>query len=639
MAEFHFLRPGWLLALLPLAPLIYYWLHRTLGHNPWRGLVDEHLFRHLFPHAQGSGSRLPALLLGLGWLLTVLALAGPSWDRLPTAQLRPDTPPLVIALDLSRSMAANDLRPSRLAVARGALRALLERLPPRPVGLIVYAGSAHAVLPLTEDAGLVAKTVAVLRSGLVERRGSDTAAAVALAADMIGEAGGDLLLVTDGASAGVELPAGVRLTAWAFATEEGGAIPLGDGHLLVHRGEVVRPRLERGPLEAIGRLILHRRDGKEMEGVLRAIAVPPRPGGETELGEAEVWVDRGPWLILALLPLAALAFRKGWLAGVVLMFALPAPDVSAMEPGARWEALWRNADQRAMEAFHDGDYVVAAERFDDPLWRGAALYRLRDLPGALAAFAESDRPMAHFNRGNVLVHMGRLEEARSAFQQVLVLDPKHPGARFNLQVVDHELAAEPVPEPPPRADTSGEAEAKGEAAPTTYQEEYLKPEWEVPPEEAKSDPNEPPRVEPIGTLGGGAILLKGTESTETPEGESGGQGLDRGGIDTGESSDGPTRAGEESGAQQPGDSEGPTAEGAGGERQEGEPDRAAAGESGERGVNETRGGEGVEERLDPEDRQALEQWLERIPDDPAELLRALFRGEGGAGGAAGGVPW
>ena len=638
MAEFHFLRPLWLLALLPLVPLLRYWLRRSSGPNPWRERVDAHLFRHLFPEAEGPASRLPVLLLGLGWLLAVLALAGPSWDRLPTAQLRPDTPPLVIALDLSRSMGADDLRPSRLAAARAALQRLLERLPPRPVGLLVYAGDAHAVLPLTEDSGLVAKTVAVLRTGLIERRGSDTAAAIEQAAAMIGEEGGDLLLVTDGAAAGLAVPGGVRVTAWAFATDEGGAVPLADGTLLTHEGRVVRPRLERAPLEALGRLVVHRRDGGELEALLSAVAVPPRPGGAEALGEAEVWVDRGPWLILALLPLAAVAFRKGWLAVVVLAVALPVPEAGAVEWETLWADVWSNGDRRGLEAFRDGDYVTAAERFDDPLWRGAALYRLNDLQGALAAFAESEAPLAHYNRGNVLVHMGRLEEAREAFQQVLRLDPGHPAADFNLAVVERELIdRRRPPSPPPPADpVEGKREAKGEAAPTAYQEDRLEPEGEVP---VPPEPEKPPQVEPLGNLGGGVILLKGTEESDTPEGESGGQGLDRGGVDSGESAPGSTRPGEEAGAQQPGDSEGEESRGRAGERGEGEPERAAAAEPGESGASETEGGEGAEEPLDPEERQALEQWLERIPDDPAELLRALFRGDRGTAGAGGGVPW
>ena len=634
MAEFHFLRPLWLLALLPLAPLLAYWLRRSVGPNPWRERVDAHLFHHLFPEAQGPASRLPVVLLGVGWLLAVIALAGPTWDRLPTAQLRPDTPPLVIALDLSRSMGANDLRPSRLAAARAALQRLLERLPPRPVGLVAYAGDAHTVLPLTEDSGLVAKTIAVLRAGLIERRGSDTAAAIDRAAALMGEEGGDLLLVTDGAAGGLTTPDGVRITAWAFATDQGGAIPLDGGSLLTHEGRVVRPALERAPLEAIGRLVVHRRDGGELGEVLRAVAVPPRPGGGEALGEAEVWVDRGPWLILALLPLAALAFRRGWLAVVVLAASLPAPEAGAVE----WEALWKSADRRGLEAFRDGDYVTAAERFDDPLWRGAALYRLNDLQGALAAFAESERPLAHFNRGNVLAHMGRLEEARSAFRRALQLDPEHPAARFNLEVVERELIElrRPASTPPPIASPQEDKEAKGEAAPTTYQEDRLEPEGEVP---VPREPENPPEVEPVGNLGGGVMLLKGSESSDTPEGESGGQGLDRGGVDSGESAPGSTRPGWEAGVQQPGDSEGDEAQGSDGERGEGEPDRASGGELGESGASETRGGEGVDEPLDPEDRQALEQWLERIPDDPAELLRALFRSDRRSGPVAGGAPW
>ncbi|MEA3277398.1 MAG: hypothetical protein U9Q81_19375, partial [Pseudomonadota bacterium] len=125
---FLLLRPWWLLGLLPL---IWFLRRGPRGPaSPWEGLVDPHLLPHLLVAPQAGPNRSWSLALPLVWILAVLALAGPAWDRGPPVHYRTRTPPLVIALDLSRSMDAGDLRPSRLALARAELRELLEELSP-----------------------------------------------------------------------------------------------------------------------------------------------------------------------------------------------------------------------------------------------------------------------------------------------------------------------------------------------------------------------------------------------------------------------------------------------------------------------------------------------------------------------------
>lgn len=146
---------------------------------------------------------------------------------------------------------------------------------------------------------------------------------------------------------------------------------------------------------------------------------------------SEAWRDRGPWLLLALLPLAALAFRRGWLMVVPLAVALMPPPAQA----GGWDDLWARPDQQAAHALERGDAAAAARASDDPLWRGAALYRGQKFEEAADVLSESDTVTARYNRGNALAKAGRLREALDAYDNVLETDPQHDDARHNRDLV------------------------------------------------------------------------------------------------------------------------------------------------------------------------------------------------------------
>ncbi len=478
LLDFHFLRPWWLLGLVPLTALALHWLRRPPRANPWRGIVDDHLLAHLVFTPAAAARPLPFLLL-LAWLLAVLALAGPTVSKAPVHRFRPDTPPLVLALDLSRSMDAVDLAPSRLAVAREKLQGLLPRLQPRQLGLVVYSLQAYGAMPLTEDRGLIGATVNALETGLMPSQGSDAGAALALAYRLVEDAGesrGDVLLVTDGlgeeetAAVVNDRPAGIRISVYGLGTSAGGTIPLESGGVLTRHGRAVRPRLRDQTLQALaqagqGTYVRYAPGEADIDRLVDALEVPVKARGTTLADQGETWKDRGPWLILLLLPLAALAFRRGWLVAVVLCVGLPPAEVEALD----WQALWRNQDQRGLRALGRNDPAAAAHLFADPLWRGIAHYRDRNYPAALMAFSGLDHPVAHYNRGNALVRLGRLADARAAYERALELDPSLEDARTNLRLVRDTLA------PPAKAprevfpSTSSQKVEREEPSPTAPQ--------------------------------------------------------------------------------------------------------------------------------------------------------------------------
>jgi len=171
LAELHFLRPWWLLALLPGALLIWS-LWRRRGDVAWRRVIAPHLLPHLLAGEDGATGRLrPMHLLGVFWLLGVIALAGPSWQR-ELAPFAEERAALVIALHLGPSMLAEDIQPSRLERAVHKIRDLLALRPDTRTALIAYAGSAHMVMPFTSDARLIEEFAAQLSPELMPRPGN-----------------------------------------------------------------------------------------------------------------------------------------------------------------------------------------------------------------------------------------------------------------------------------------------------------------------------------------------------------------------------------------------------------------------------------------------------------------------------------
>src|SRR5215470_12455215 len=198
--SFHLLRPWWLAALVPTALLLLLILRRERGDLQWAGTIAPNLLQHMIVTPQRRFRIRPAWLVAAAFTLGIVALAGPSWRR----ELPPfveDKAPLMIALDVSASMGRTDIAPSRLERAKQKIRDLLAARGGARTGLIAYAGSAHLVMPLTDDRGVIEPFLAALTPGLMPVAGNNSAAAVTLAAGALaGEPfAGTVLLVADGA--------------------------------------------------------------------------------------------------------------------------------------------------------------------------------------------------------------------------------------------------------------------------------------------------------------------------------------------------------------------------------------------------------------------------------------------------------
>ncbi len=123
-AAFHFLRPWWLLALIAAVAMAWLAARAQRSRSSWESIIDEPLRDALIERALKKSGPLLPLLTGLVLAIAGIALAGPTWQRLPQP-IDQKTDALVIVLDLSLSMYAKDVEPSRLVRARHAVTDIL----------------------------------------------------------------------------------------------------------------------------------------------------------------------------------------------------------------------------------------------------------------------------------------------------------------------------------------------------------------------------------------------------------------------------------------------------------------------------------------------------------------------------------
>ncbi|MGB7451105.1 MAG: VWA domain-containing protein [Lysobacterales bacterium] len=197
--QFHFLRPAWLLLLIPAGFLVWSVYRRSDSLRAWKKLISPHLLDHLLVHESGERGRWrPLYILGFAWLIGILALAGPSW-QMQASPFSEDQSALFIVVKVTPQMMAQDIQPSRLQRSVMKIHDLLQRKSDLRTGLIAYAGSAHLVMPLTSDAGVINNFAEALEPGIMPKDGDEPAEAIALANQRLKDAGvpGSIVLITD----------------------------------------------------------------------------------------------------------------------------------------------------------------------------------------------------------------------------------------------------------------------------------------------------------------------------------------------------------------------------------------------------------------------------------------------------------
>ena len=456
----HLLRPAWLLALLPLAFLLWRLFNLKQNSRSWQSVVDPVLLAHLLSGIHSVRSNTYLYLIGVIGMLSIVALAGPVWNKLKQPIFKQQSA-LVIVLDLSRSMDSSDIKPSRLIRARHKIADILTQRNEGQTALVVYAANAFSVVPLTDDGKTIKALLPGLSTDIMPSQGSRADQALIEAYGLFQNTDlvrGDILLVTDGLTAKELKEVQImltdnpdfRLSVLGIGTETGGPIPLPTGGFLKDAdGSIVIASLSIGSLQTLankGGGVFKMMSANDNDVISLLKAVERNPFEQSVVASnrsADVWQEQGPWLVLFVLPLLVLAFRRGivfvsiihlpiLLSSVLLVVA---PDASAFD----WNELWRNNDQRALDQFDQGQPKKASELFDRADWKGSSFYRSGDYENSLNQWQAIDSESANYNRGNALAKLGKLQEALDAYDQVLQKNSQHSDAKHNRQLVEDAL--------------------------------------------------------------------------------------------------------------------------------------------------------------------------------------------------------
>ncbi|WP_347987227.1 VWA domain-containing protein [Methylomonas sp. AM2-LC] len=446
-AEFHFLRPWWLLAMVPMGLLFWLLIKHKLSRGNWSEVCDAELLPFILTEQPLLKSSHRFWVAGIVGVLSILALAGPTWQRIPSPAFRNQSA-LVIALDLSATMDATDIKPSRISKARYKIADLLKQRKDGQTALMVYAGDAFTVTPLTTDTSTISSQLEALTTDIMPSPGSNTEVAVHKAAELLQQAGatqGHILLVT----ASVDPKADVdkwlgayQLSVLAIGTADGAPIQQqGGGFLKDASGNIVVARLESSVLASLaqrghGLYQLVSAGDEDVEKLHSLFNVLPADNKTAESSQLlQQWEETGPWLLFLVLPWAALRFRKGVLFWLGLCL-LPLPRNSQ---ALDWQSLWQNPNQRAQQAFEKQEYKQAADQFDNSEWRAAAQYKAGEYQQAAETLKNIQTTDGYYNRGNALAKAGQLEEAIQAYNQALQHAPDHQDAQYNKDLVEKQL--------------------------------------------------------------------------------------------------------------------------------------------------------------------------------------------------------
>lgn len=446
IGDFHFLRPWWLLAILAAALLVFLITRRGDARTRWKDLIAPHLLDRLLIDRQSGQRWQPVHFVGLVIALGALAAAGPTWQRQQPPFVA-DKAPLALVIDLAPTMDAIDIAPSRLERVKLKVQDILKLRSGARTAVFVYAGSAHMVLPLTDDAGLVNTYVGALETRIMPVAGKDTAKALAAAEQGLAreDVPGTILFLTDGIEpAAIDAfkrqPGNNEIMVLGVGTEAGGPVKTGEGQYLSDAGGRVLAKLDVGQLRDFGRdtgiaVATITPDDSDVRWINQRI----RTHLEAKLAQGQTrWRDAGWWLTIPLALMSAFWFRRGWsvqwLLAAAIAGALLLPG-EAQAQDRKFIDLWLTQDQQGRLAFEKGDYAAAAEHFADPMWRGVALYRAGQFGAALDAFAQVRSAESAYNQGNALAYLDRLDDAAASFTEALKLRPGWPEAEANLALI------------------------------------------------------------------------------------------------------------------------------------------------------------------------------------------------------------
>jgi len=444
LAYFHFLRPAWVLLLIPWLFVFFMLNKMESGKDMFGGIIAPHLLEHLrLSQFQNRWANPRNFTKALFFLLLII-LMGPSWRQQPSPLIQDDAA-LVIILDSSSSMTQRDIQPSRLQRAKQKVSDLLALRPDKQAALIVYAGSAHTVLTLTADQAILTQYLASIGPGIMPRPGKFPEYALPRVDEILRQSSSpaSIVLITDGLGADSQ-----KAFSDYFNARPHQLLVLGVGSIdeADNEEDGIIP-LEQKALKALassvgGRYIDLSVNHADVKRINRFIDSHYLVAEDSALP----WLDSGYALVFPAMALFLMWFRRGWtiswlwLLAPVLLLHNPTPgyaqDQARPNRESHWFAdLWLTGDQQGRLLLQRGRYHQAAARFDDPMWKGLAYYYGEEFMQAAEYFSRSDSDDALFNEANARAQARDYVRAVARYDRLLARTPNYPGAASNRDQV------------------------------------------------------------------------------------------------------------------------------------------------------------------------------------------------------------
>jgi len=628
LTALHLLRPMWLL-LIPIWLVLLWLLHRRhASDHGWASLCDPALLLHIT--GSRASQRLPRSIfvaLAVAGTLALLALSGPVFKQLPqpVMQARVD---LVIVLDLSASMLAEDAKPSRLQRAKQKIQDMLKLKKEGQTGLVVFAGSSFDVVPLTTDNNAIQALLPSLEPSMMPVQGSMASEGLQHADAMlkrVGAAQGSIILLTDGVDAdaitlATKLASHRQISVLAIGSADGAPIP-GNNGSFIHdaQGNIVLAQVDMPQLVALanaggGVFRQVQIDDSDLLGLpgLQASALNGvMDNTATQTLQTDQWREEGPWLLWLALPLFALLFRRGLLLAIPLMLMLTLQPQHAA--ASIWQNLWQTPDQQGQALLAQQKPEQAAKTFENPDWKASAQYQAGQYDEAAETLKHQGSPDGLYNRGNALARSGKLQDAVAAYEQALKLKPQLPDAADNLALVKKLLEQQQQQQQNQQGDNNdSDASKDGEKNSSDSQQSGEHNKQGEQQDKQQSSSQEGEQNQSSGESQDSSqqqdSAQQNKQSSQADQGQQ--DGGDKSSAQTAQSKPDGEEADQKTDKQQTAD------------KQSEEP--ANSDESAQALQQKPADGEQASQS-EREVMQAQQQWLRRIPDDPGGLLRRKFR--------------
>ena len=456
MADFQFLSPFWLWLFIPLVVSLLLSAKKHHQHSAWQRVIEPQLLKHLLVQTPQQKSSPVKWLLAATAAVGILALANPVWEKQPSPVFQ-TTQSTVLVLDLSASMNAADLAPSRMEITRLKIMDLLKRTGEGQVGLVVFAGDAFTVSPLTRDNDTIRSQLRALSPELMPVQGSRLDLGLIEAGKLLQQASvkaGDIIALADGFELSPAIKAvkdltqqGHRVSLLGIGTLQGAPVSNGQGDVMRDANNTpVLAKLDEQRFQELAALSngIYKRlqyDNSDIDALL-SMPVLHTERNEKQQTQQQRWKENGPYLVLLLLPLMALLMRRGWLMSVVLVLLVPQPQQAiASSWDDVWTNLWYNNEQQAstsLSAESKQQPQRAIDLSQRPEVKGSAFYKQQNYEQAVEQFNKLNDADAHYNRGNSLARLGKYQQAIEAYDQALSQQPQMQDAIDNKKGNQHD---------------------------------------------------------------------------------------------------------------------------------------------------------------------------------------------------------